>query len=855
MATTTIKIISNPYSRNLSFFCYQEQTNTWTSITQESINSRLREHDEEKIFFQFKVKEIIDIIISEYYVGTDPIDIIFEGPSDEYGELLNVSCEDDVKDKIHLIRSPRVLESARDIKEHTKKVFATVQPVIQEIIQDDPEVLKGLNKVADALSDIIPICIFGNYSAGKSTFINALIGHEILPSGGDPVTAKIFEIKRSRQDDRASVTFSYLDKEYVLKFSPDDCRVMVGDKSVDLIREIFERIHKLDDSDMFWKVYETVELINSYEKRDKTVTVIGNVIKIEVPFSKYGVIGQSQNNFVIFDTPGSNSNSNIDHEKVLSKALEGFSNGIPVWVSVYDSVDSVDNANLCEKLYKIDALDKRFTMIVINKADSVELRKNVPGKRDIMMEYESVEKMYSSGIFFVSSVMGLGAKNLDGIISEYLLEVYDEKTRKFSDPEARSYLKLYEYNIMPEQMKERAVEYSQMCDNLIYANSGLYCIEMEMEQFGSKHSEYNKCQMVYMFLKNVIAETDRRINAKAASLEQSKKRREQELDARRIALVDKIKTETTNELREFERDSKLYVKKYVKETLVYERTSDELERADESIAEQNEQDVNFASYERDYERAKNNRWRNLQENGKNMLTGDFVQAVRALATEWASDSKSVQRKKDSMDTTRQNVDKTTSDSMLKIVIDEFKKNMNEAQEKLWKICLTYWQNNAQQYREQVSRTIMGTDALSEKQRTELNAIILQYPPIRFDDEADKVFIKAKFLRGNVLGIKIGGGERLNISRLTYSYNSKIRSNISEMAELINSSCFTGFKDWQNKLLALIEENITIYNPELRVMSELIRDEEKRITRLQTNQELISKSLKTIEAMMSWNELN
>ena len=503
---TTIKIISNPYSRNLSYFIFHEQVGTWENITQESINSRLRENDEEKIFLPFKAREIIDTIITEYYVGTDPIEIIFEGTTDEYDELVNVCNDDDVQAKIHLVRSPRVIENARDIKKHTKAIFATVHPIIQSIVKDDPEITKGLAKVSDALSDIIPICIFGNYSAGKSTFINSLIGYEILPSGGDPVTSKIYEISRSSQIDRAQVSFSYKDDEYELLFTPKECRVMVGDKSVDLLQEVFDKIEQCEDPDMFRMVYETVEIINSFERRDKTVTVIGNVIKIEVPFSENGRIGQSQNHFVIFDTPGSNSNTNMDHEKVLSKSLEGFSNGIPIWVSGYDSIDSVDNAQLCEKLYKIDALDKRFTMIVINKADSVELPKNGFGEKDIaiMMEYESVEKMYSSGIYFVSSVMGLGAKNLDGIVSEYLLDVYDEKEKKFSDPNARAYKKLYEYKIMPEQMKKKAVEYSEACENLIYSNSGLYCIEMEMDQFASKHSAYNKCQMVYMFLKSII---------------------------------------------------------------------------------------------------------------------------------------------------------------------------------------------------------------------------------------------------------------------------------------------------------------------------------------------------------------
>ncbi len=67
---TKIKIVSNPYNRTLAYFIYKEQADTGENIQQNSINSRLRENDEEKIFLPFKVKEIIDTIVSEYYVGT-----------------------------------------------------------------------------------------------------------------------------------------------------------------------------------------------------------------------------------------------------------------------------------------------------------------------------------------------------------------------------------------------------------------------------------------------------------------------------------------------------------------------------------------------------------------------------------------------------------------------------------------------------------------------------------------------------------------------------------------------------------------------------------------------------------------
>lgn len=854
---TKIKIVSNPYNRSLQYYIYKEQADTWENIKQDSINSKLRENDEEKIFLPFKVKEIIDTIVSEYFVvGMDKVELIFEGTTDEYEEVENICNDDELKDKVHLMRSTRILENARDILDHAKEIFGTVQPIIKNIVRDDVEITKGLVKVSDALKDIIPICIFGNYSAGKSTFINALIGYEILPSGGDPVTSKIYEIKRSNQPDRAKIAFEYRGESFELLFDNKECRVTEGDKEKDLLQEVLEAIGKLGEVSLFRMVNKTIDILNSFEKRDKTTTLISNVIRLSVPFCENGKLGQSHNEFVIFDTPGSNSNTNMDHEKVLTDSLEGFSNGIPIWVSGYDSIDSVDNANLCDKLYQIEALDKRFTMIVVNKADSVELPRNGWGSDEIsdIMEYESVEKMYSSGIYFVSSVMGLGAINPDGIISDYLLDVFEEKERKFSDPNARSYKKLYEYNIMPEQMKRRALEYSQACENIIYANSGIYCVEMEMELFASRHAAYNKCQMVYMFLRGIIDETGRRITEKTAILERTKKKWEMELDSKKFTLVESIRKETQDSVKQFEKDSKSFIQTYAKESLVYERSTEEIEQKDQTIAEQNEQDANFELYEKEYEGAKNSRWRNLVENSQNLFKGNFVDSVKNLAAEWASDSQIMQQKKESMDSTRQTVDRETSDRLLKIVVKEFRKNIVDAQNKLSETAKQHWQENAQTYRDSMIRLITGTDALTDKQRAELSAVILSYPTFQYDDDADKVFIKAKFLRGNVLGLRFGMSERLNISRLSSSYNSRIRHNIDEMAQLINNSCYTSFKEWQENLQTLIEENITIYNPELRALTESIREEEERIHELQTNQQTISTSFMTIENMMAWKEL-
>ena len=121
-----------------------------------------------------------------------------------------------------------------------------------------------------------------------------------------------------------------------------------------------------------------------------------------------------------------------------------------------------------------------------------------------------MEKMYSAGIFFVSSILGLGVKTDGFLRNNQYRKIYRKEKESYCDSEDEDYTTLYRYNIMPAQIKEALVSKCEAHPNLIYANSGLYGIEQEMEDFASKYSAYNKCQMVYLFLTNVIDETNRR---------------------------------------------------------------------------------------------------------------------------------------------------------------------------------------------------------------------------------------------------------------------------------------------------------------------------------------------------------
>ena len=199
----TVKIKSNPYERKIEFLSYKEQTGEWEEIQESNPDSKLREDESDKSFLPFKIKEIVDIILEEYFTDSDKVSLVFEGTKEEYEELKKICELPEISDKIVLSKTKTILENAKLILGDTKEIFKMVQPIIMKIVRDDEKVKMDLNKVADALDDIIPICVFGNYSAGKSTFINSLIGHEILPSGGDPVTAKIYKISMSASDEHA----------------------------------------------------------------------------------------------------------------------------------------------------------------------------------------------------------------------------------------------------------------------------------------------------------------------------------------------------------------------------------------------------------------------------------------------------------------------------------------------------------------------------------------------------------------------------------------------------------------------------------------------------------------------------
>nr|QGT50313.1 ATP-binding protein [uncultured Helicobacter sp.] len=73
-------------------------------------------------------------------------------------------------------------------------LYALIAKARYALAQSLGEENDTLEKLSQSINEPMKIAIIGQFSSGKSTFLNALLGEEILPSGITPVTAKVCQI-------------------------------------------------------------------------------------------------------------------------------------------------------------------------------------------------------------------------------------------------------------------------------------------------------------------------------------------------------------------------------------------------------------------------------------------------------------------------------------------------------------------------------------------------------------------------------------------------------------------------------------------------------------------------------------
>ena len=542
-----VRIEYDPYHTQIFYNWRTDAEREWGQLT----NSILTEQEVyQKSSLQSILPEVIARIDENYNRNKcEPLEIVFCGTDEDYedfGEILATYYSK------HENKLRPVLK--RDEVEYRSAV--EIQPEIDEIMKElrrefdwdaQSEVKSSLERYHDIVSDCIPICVIGPYSAGKSMFINALIGEEILPSGADPETARVYKIVPSNE---SSIDFQYGNETYTFRF-PSEAPTLDTIGSDAPPKEITKLFDAFADENYKERrtadnVHMALAALNNMANTPGAQSKLGSLICVNVPFHRSPLFSStSHTTFEIYDTPGSDPENHKEHLQALKQALQARSNGLPILLTEPNSTERTALVDLSKTLHECGtALDTNHILLVVNKADtaaagvkakSAHYRDERYGKNagnDPAKPDKSIFGQWKSGwIFFVSSIMALGSKKeSEKWFEEDAANTYIDTKHRYVQLNNKPCISFPQYDILPEKQRIKNMQAVEAAEQrmhtgsetdireLITQNSGIRAIESEICRYAERHAAYHKCAEAVKAISTAIDIT----KAKQASLEEAR---------------------------------------------------------------------------------------------------------------------------------------------------------------------------------------------------------------------------------------------------------------------------------------------------------------------------------------------
>lgn len=555
-----VKIKCNPYSQVIEYFRWDSEIEEWCPLI--SFESPFSKPEFTKVALQHKAYEIIQYMNELYNPGNVGLDVFFDGTKEDMDDLSAITQQYFSSSNIHILQGEMHLLSATIVKKQIEDIFGYMKKMFSEY--PDNEVTDAISRFSETVRPTIPICVMGLYSAGKSAFINSLIGIELLPSASDPTTAKTYKIVSGT---KYEIKFAYTDdkdkkvKEVILSFNDEKYQI---NQSAELrIVAALEEIKKYETIEE--RMYYALSIINNFDMDynrnlpdNKKLWRVSELIEVMLPITA-SVLPFNEFDFIIYDTPGSNSASNTDHTEVLKKAMEGQTNGLPIFVTTPDNMDGKDNTELIETIEKLGgALDKSNLMIVVNKADEKDCE-TLEKKKENFPNLK-VSSLNPAGTYFISAIIGLGSKKIlfgnttenkkGDIVPNWIDKTYSKIFRSnlpYYDEtdDDEEFVRLYSYNIIPQHQFDQYAALSVSDENLAYRNSGLHAIETAIKDFALKYALYNKCRMASSYLSSALDKLEDMLTALTAEQTALSKQLKTNMTEKENDVLNKLEIECT----------------------------------------------------------------------------------------------------------------------------------------------------------------------------------------------------------------------------------------------------------------------------------------------------------------------
>lgn len=392
------------------------------------------------------------------------------------------------------------VESAESRLNKIKQMMARVEstPKFAEYLQHGGE--NAQRDFEAALNNDFDVYLVATMSSGKSTFINAMLGQDLLPAANEATTAtiaQIFDDKTQGERFRGE------------RFSRDG-----------------EMLDESDDVSL-----EQLKNWNS-STETKSIQLYGNILAVE-----------RNNNvrLVLTDTPGPNNSQDEEHARTTMGFIQD-SQRNPLIIYVLNATQSGtdDDCRLlrlvAEAMQKGGKQSKDRFLFVLNKVDEFDV------------ERESINKLLDNTVKYLRDKAGIEDPNIYPISARmaYLLRKQSELTRKERmDKRDIEELLLEEPSMaFPQYMPLSANARTQMerksDKNRALLNSGVPAVEAVIDEYINKYSFPMRLNRAHLALTQTIEQglkeedlkvqldiDQQALNLLTGEIEQLKARREQ----------------------------------------------------------------------------------------------------------------------------------------------------------------------------------------------------------------------------------------------------------------------------------------------------------------------------------------
>lgn len=171
--------------------------------------------------------------------------------------------------------------------------------------------------------------------------------------------------------------------------------------------------------------------------------------------------------------------------------------------------------------------------------------------------------------------------------------------------------------------------------------------------------------------------------------------------------------------------------------------------------------------------AKGKMFSDLKGRVKDFSFSDLKGSFSGIVEDAKKGVESIQSSQKELELTQKNASSETVNEVLEEVINTYKANMLDATKKINHIAFSYWENNTKLLKDELISIVTASDALTDKQKQTLSELIFNYKNITYDDNANAIFVKPKFLQGHLLGLDLFMFERLNVKKLEKEYNKTV----------------------------------------------------------------------------------